>query len=59
MLKLNERQPKNSSPKLAAKCDQRWKTTVDKTRFMDELCEGKLERKPSNFSTKTGALSFP
>ena len=44
MLKMNESQAKEFVAELAAKCDQRWKQTVDKTRFMDELREGKLKK---------------
>jgi hypothetical protein len=43
MLKLNESQAEEFIADLAAKCDRRWKETVDKTRFMDELREGKLK----------------
>ena len=44
MLKLNESQAEEFIADLAAKCDRRWKETVDKTRFMDELREGKLKK---------------
>jgi pyrroloquinoline quinone (PQQ) biosynthesis protein C len=44
MLKLNEPQAKELIAELAAKCDKRWKETVDKTRFMNELREGKLKK---------------
>jgi hypothetical protein len=44
MLRLNESQAKEFIAELAAKCHKRWKETVDKTRFMDELKEGKLKK---------------
>ena len=44
MLKFNETQAKEFVAELAAKCDKRWKETVDKTRFMNELREGKLRK---------------
>ena len=44
MLKLNESQAKEYIAELAAKCDKHWKQTVDKTKFMDELREGKLKK---------------
>jgi hypothetical protein len=44
MLKLNEAQAMEYVAELAAKCDRRWKETVDKTRFMSELREDKLKR---------------
>ena len=44
MLKMNEPQAKEFIAELAAKCDKRWKETVDKTRFMNELREGKLKK---------------
>ena len=44
MLKLNESQAKELVAELAAKCVKRWNETVDKTRFMDELKEGKKIR---------------
>ena len=54
MLKLNESQAEELVADLAAKCDRRWKETVDKTRFMDELREGKLKKQRCNFFTRTG-----
>jgi len=44
MLKLNEPQAKEYVAEVAAKCAKRWKQTVDKTRFMDELKAGKLKK---------------
>ena len=35
MMKMNETQAKEFVAEMAAKCDRRWKETVDKTRFMD------------------------
>ena len=44
MLKLNEPQAQEFIAELAAKCDKRWRDTVDKTRFMNELRDGKLKK---------------
>src|SRR5437879_8019440 len=44
MLKLNEPQAQEFIAELAAKCDKRWRETVDKTRFMNELRDGKLKK---------------
>ena len=44
MLKYTEAEAKELISKLTEKCDRRWKETVDKTRFMDELKEGKLKK---------------
>src|SRR5687768_8992318 len=44
MTKMNEIQAKEFVAELAAKCDKRWKETVDKTRFMDEMRQGKLKK---------------
>ena len=57
MLKLNESQAKEFIAELAAKCDQRWKQTVDKTRFMDELKEGKLKKETIRLFYKNWAPS--
>ena len=57
MLKLNERQAREFVAELAAKCDQRWQETVDKTRFMDELREGKLKKETIQLFTSTSGFS--
>src|SRR5438094_10288543 len=44
MLKLTESQAQELIAELAAKLEKRWKETVDRTRFMDELREGKLKK---------------
>src|SRR3989442_2612258 len=44
MLKFSETQAKELIFELTAKCEHRWKETVDKTRFMDELKEGTLKK---------------
>ena len=44
MLKYTEAEAKELISKLTEKCDRRWNETVDKTRFMDELKEGKLKK---------------
>ena len=44
MLKMNESQATEFVAELAAKCDRRWKQIVDRTKFMDELREGKLKK---------------
>jgi pyrroloquinoline quinone (PQQ) biosynthesis protein C len=44
MLKMNESEATEFIGELAAKCDKRWKQTVDKTKFMDELKAGKLKK---------------
>jgi pyrroloquinoline quinone (PQQ) biosynthesis protein C len=44
MLKFNESEAKELIAECAAKCEKRWLETVDKTRFMDELKEGKLKK---------------
>jgi pyrroloquinoline quinone (PQQ) biosynthesis protein C len=44
MLKFTETQAKDLISELTEKCNHRWKATVDKTRFMDELKEGKLKK---------------
>ena len=44
MLKMNESQAQEFIAELAEKCRQRWKQTVDRTRFMDELREGSLKK---------------
>ena len=43
MLKMNESQAREFIAELAMKCDMRWKETVDKTRFMNDLREGKVK----------------
>lgn len=43
MFKLSEQQAQDLVADLTAKCERRWKDTVDKTRFMNELKEGKLK----------------
>jgi pyrroloquinoline quinone (PQQ) biosynthesis protein C len=44
MITMNESQAREYVAGLAAKCDKRWQETVDKTRFMNELREGKLKK---------------
>ncbi len=44
MIKFTEAQAKEIISELTAKCERRWKETVDRTRFMDELKEGKLKK---------------
>jgi pyrroloquinoline quinone (PQQ) biosynthesis protein C len=44
MLKLSERQAEEFVAELRAKVDRRWRETVDRTRFMEELRAGKLKR---------------
>ena len=44
MLKMTERQAVELMAELRAKIDRRWQETVDGTRFMQELREGKLKR---------------
>ena len=44
MLKFNESQAKEYVAELAARCENRWKQTVDKTKFMDELRQGTLKK---------------
>jgi hypothetical protein len=44
VVKFNEKQAQNLLAELRAKIDRRWKETVDKTRFMEELKEGKLKK---------------
>jgi hypothetical protein len=44
MLKMNESQATDFVAELAVKCERRWKETVDKTLFMDELRQGKLKK---------------
>ncbi len=43
MIRMTEKEAENLVTELTAKVNQRWKETVDKTRFMDELKEGKLK----------------
>jgi len=53
----NERKPSHGIYRgLAAKCDQRWKQTVDKTKFMDELKEGSSRKKRCESFTKLGSF---
>ncbi|MBI4523322.1 MAG: iron-containing redox enzyme family protein [Deltaproteobacteria bacterium] len=44
MLTLSQTQAKELVAELREKIDRRWKDTVDQTRFMEELREGKLKR---------------
>jgi pyrroloquinoline quinone (PQQ) biosynthesis protein C len=44
MLKLTESQAAEFVAELAQKCDRRWQETVDQTRFMNELRDGKLKQ---------------
>jgi len=44
MLKFAETQAKELISQLTEKCNRRWRETVDKTRFMGELKEGKLKK---------------
>jgi len=44
MLKLTQRQAEGLMAELTEKIDKRWKETVDRTRFMQELKEGKLKK---------------
>jgi pyrroloquinoline quinone (PQQ) biosynthesis protein C len=44
MLKLIESQAAEFVAELAQKCDRRWQETVNKTRFVNELRDGKLKK---------------
>lgn len=44
MIKMTESQARELIAELEGKCARRWKETVDKTRFMQELREGKLKK---------------
>jgi hypothetical protein len=54
MMKMNEIRAKDFVAELAAKCDKRWKETVDKTRFMDEMRQGKLKKETIQLLQKLG-----
>ncbi|MBM4299073.1 MAG: hypothetical protein FJ143_15160, partial [Deltaproteobacteria bacterium] len=59
MLKFNEGQAKEFVAELAAKCDRRWKETVDKTKFMDDLKEGKLKKEAIQLFYKNWGAFVP
>ena len=44
MFKCTEREAEDLIAEKKAKLERRWKQTVDRTRFMDELREGKLKK---------------
>src|SRR5512140_3193661 len=59
MLKLNENQAQEYIAELAAKCDKRWKQIVDKTKFMDELRDGKLKKETIQLFYKNWGAFVP
>src|SRR5437867_10831772 len=59
MLKLTESQAQELIAELAAKLEKRWKETVDKTRFMDELREGKLKKETVQLYYKNWGAFVP
>ena len=59
MLKMSESQATEYIAELAAKCAKRWKETVDKTKFMDELKEGKLKKETIQLFYKNWGAFVP
>jgi pyrroloquinoline quinone (PQQ) biosynthesis protein C len=59
MLKLNQSQATELIAEMAAKCDRRWQQTVNQTRFMNELREGKLKKETLQLFYKNWGAFVP
>src|SRR5678816_1055623 len=59
MLKLNESQAAEFVAELAQRCDRRWQETVDQTRFMNELRDGKLKKQTIQLFSKNWGAFVP
>lgn len=59
MLKCSEPEAKELIAELTAKLEKRWKETVDKTRFMDELRDGKLKKQTIQLYYKNWGAFVP
>src|SRR5262245_62028513 len=59
MFKCTEREAKGFIAEKKAKRKSRWKQTVDRTRFMDELREGKLKKETIQLYYKNWGAFVP
>jgi hypothetical protein len=59
MLKYSEAGARELVAELTAKLEKRWKETVDQTRFMDELREGKLKKETIQLYYKNWGAFVP